>query len=273
MRTAQGENLRYQEIVSVKPACLPIHLNELKRHVNLGLDVAAQDQNLTRYLSEAVQAVEQDSGRALVMQTRKLYLEQWPVEVVELRGCPVVKVDSAVYVDGAGDSTTWDDDDYQVNLADEPARLRPAWNGFWPTARQQEQSICVTFKCGYIIPFTANATTNVLTLQGYTPTNGETWRVSTSEGTLPEGLSANTDYYVVNASGSTCKLSATSGGSAIDITSAGAGMLFLGELDPKAAMALYLKVAMRFEDREGAAYKQCLDGYWGQIYGLRYEGV
>ena len=45
----------------------------------------------------------------------------------------------------------------------------------------------------------------------------------TTTGTLPSGLSTGTTYYIVNASGSTCNLSATSGGSAINTNSAGSG--------------------------------------------------
>jgi hypothetical protein len=45
----------------------------------------------------------------------------------------------------------------------------------------------------------------------------------TTTGTLPSGLSTGTTYYIVNASGATCNLSATSGGSAINTGSAGSG--------------------------------------------------
>ena len=45
----------------------------------------------------------------------------------------------------------------------------------------------------------------------------------TTTGTLPSGLSIATTYYIVNASGATCNLSATSGGSAINTGSAGSG--------------------------------------------------
>ncbi len=269
MRSYCGEQLRYQDVVSVRPASLPVHLTEIKQHIRLGLDISDDDATLSAYLADAVASVEVDSGRALVMQTRKLYLEEWPTDAVEPRFSPVMQVASITRVDGDGDTQTIDDDDYQVNLADEPARIRPAWGMSWPSARKQEQSICVTDRAGYLIPFTANASTNVLTLRGYEPVNGESWRVSTSEGTLPTGLATSTDYYVVEASGATCKLSLTAGGAAIDITTAGLGMLFLGELEPRARMALFLRTAMRYQDREGAAYKQCLDGYWGQIHALR----
>ena len=283
MRTQFGEQLRYQDRVSTKPATLPVHVRALRQHVRLGMDITEEDPTLLDYLREATQAVEQDSGRALVCQTRKLYLDQFPslspntstgpAADIELRGCPVIGVDSIAYTDDAGAVQTWSAASYQVNAADEPARVRYVWGGYYPSARQQEKSICVTYKAGYVIPFSVVASTNVLTLRGITPTNGDVYRVSNSGGDLPTGLETGADYHVIDASGATCKLSLSAGGAAVDITSAGLGLQFLGELNPLATMAIYLRVAMSYADREGAEYDQCFRGYWSKIYGLRYEGA
>ncbi len=45
----------------------------------------------------------------------------------------------------------------------------------------------------------------------------------TTTGTLPSGLSTGTTYYCVNVSTTTCNLSLTSGGAAINTTTAGSG--------------------------------------------------
>lgn len=281
MLTTYGEQLRYQEVVSTAPMSLPVHRAAVKLHARLGLDVNDEDAMLDSYIREATRAVEQDGGRSLVMQTRKTYIDRFPstaygdenIEDIEIRGCPVAAVDSVTYVDNAGATQVWSSASYQVNAADEPARLRYVWGGMWPTARQQEKSICVTAKCGYAIPFTAVASTDVLTWRGYTPVNGDVYRLSNSGGALPGGLSVDTDYYVVNASGSTSKLSLTAGGSAVDITDTGNGIHFLGEISPLAVQAIMLRVALNYVDREGAEYQKCRDGYWSRIYSLRYEGV
>lgn len=57
---------------------------------------------------------------------------------------------------------------------------------------------------------------------GVSFSNGTPVQVSTT-GTLPGGLAANTTYYVVNSSATGVKLAATSGGSAVDLTSQGTG--------------------------------------------------
>jgi hypothetical protein len=76
-------------------------------------------------------------------------------------------------------------------------------------------------------PFTAtDASPAVFTLSdGGSLANGTMVALSAppSPQVLPGGFTAGTTYYVVSASGSTFELSASSGGSAIDSTSAGAG--------------------------------------------------
>lgn len=71
--------------------------------------------------------------------------------------------------------------------------------------------------------FTAVAATDVCTNALLYLLNGTQVTVSNSGGALPTGLSANTTYYVISTSALTYKLSATLGGSAIDITGAGTG--------------------------------------------------
>lgn len=70
--------------------------------------------------------------------------------------------------------------------------------------------------------FTVDAGTDTLTATGHNFTNGTQVKVSSTT-TLPAPLVAGTTYYVINTATNTLKLSATSGGSAIDITSTGTG--------------------------------------------------
>ena len=70
--------------------------------------------------------------------------------------------------------------------------------------------------------FTAVAATDVITSNSHGLSDGDAVFVH-SFGTLPGGLSAGTVYYVRDSTTNTFKLAATSGGSAIDITSTGSG--------------------------------------------------
>lgn len=69
--------------------------------------------------------------------------------------------------------------------------------------------------------FTA-ATTNIITSNAHGLSNGDCVHVSSST-TLPAGLSASTNYYVISATTNTFKVSATLDGTEIDITDTGTG--------------------------------------------------
>ncbi len=72
--------------------------------------------------------------------------------------------------------------------------------------------------------FTVNTTASTLSfLAGTVPTNGATITLVIGAG-APGGLNYTTTYYVVNASGSTCQLATTSGGTPITLTSQGVGL-------------------------------------------------
>lgn len=79
--------------------------------------------------------------------------------------------------------------------------------------------------------FTADSGTDVLTFTGDTTyedyfANGSVVYVNTS-GTLPNPLAENTAYYVIDKAPGSLRLSLTSGGSAVDITTAGSGTHYL----------------------------------------------
>lgn len=71
--------------------------------------------------------------------------------------------------------------------------------------------------------YSANAATNTLTCTvSHGLSNGDRVRVKAhANGTIPGGLSTTIEYYVISASGADLQLALTSGGSAVDITSAG----------------------------------------------------
>lgn len=74
------------------------------------------------------------------------------------------------------------------------------------------------------LTYTVDPATDVITAPAHGRVNGDIVRVKCSQGgVLPGGLAAETDYYVIAATANTLKLSATAGGSAIDITTAGTG--------------------------------------------------
>ncbi len=86
----------------------------------------------------------------------------------------------------------------------------------------------------YISPryaFTVNTGTDVVTATGHIFSNGDTVQVVNEDGGLPGGLSAGPGqtYFAISVSGATLKLSLTSGGSAVDITTAGTGTHYIAQ--------------------------------------------
>jgi hypothetical protein len=72
------------------------------------------------------------------------------------------------------------------------------------------------------VDFTADHTTETFTATGHGMSDGDVVQVTT-DGTLPTGLTADTNYYVINKTDNTFQLSATRGGSVRTITDNGTG--------------------------------------------------
>lgn len=79
--------------------------------------------------------------------------------------------------------------------------------------------------------FDANATTDIIDyVRGSFYVRDNDVIALTTSGSLPAGLDAITQYYVINATINTFKVSLTQGGAAINITSVGSGNHYFGKL-------------------------------------------
>ena len=90
-----------------------------------------------------------------------------------------------------------------------------------------------------IVPFTADSTTDIITLVGHGLADTQEVFLSTT-GTLPAPLVAGTGYFVRDATANTFKLAATSGGAAINLTTNGTGTQYL-TYDPPTAHKLLIE--------------------------------
>lgn len=77
------------------------------------------------------------------------------------------------------------------------------------------------------VPYTVNTTSDVLTVTGkyYFEDNQQVY--VTTEDTAPSPLVPGTTYFVINSTGQSFKLSLTSGGAAINITTSGTGKQYI----------------------------------------------
>ena len=254
-----------------QPSVEPIALAEAKQQIRRIGDTS-EDALIQNYITAARHAVETDTCRSLCWQRWKLILDEY-ADVIEGFKCPLINVESVTYLDFSTPTAqrlTVDSATYTVSKS-EPWRVNPAFTKFWLPPRPQHGSVEITFTSGYLIPFTVDAGTDVLTFTDYTPTNGDSFRLSNSGGQLPQPLDASKTYYIVGASGSTCQLSLTSGGSAINITQAGTGLHFLGTLPGGIKLAMLKHIATSFADREGSdAAANCERSYLQSLRSVQY---
>lgn len=133
--------------VSSPPVLKPVSVDEAKKYCDYDDD--DRDSQFNSWIKAATEAVEQDSERALITQTCKLYLPWFP-SVIEICKPPVTAVSSIAYVDDNGDTQTLSASVYQTNLKRTPPRIMEAYNQVWPTTRDYTDNVVtVTFTAGY----------------------------------------------------------------------------------------------------------------------------
>ncbi|HUW31461.1 MAG TPA: head-tail connector protein [Planctomycetota bacterium] len=235
-------------VVSTPPAAEPMYLDDAKLY--LRVDHTDDDTLIAALIAAARQYAEDVTARAVVCQTRKLYLDNWP-SVIVLPGPPAIEVSSIQYYDLDGSLQTLDTSLYDVDTDSTPGRITVGYGDTWPAVYSIEKAIVVTYICGYATPFSANATTDKLTWSGRAPADGSIVRVTNSGGALPGGLAAGTDYYIITSAAQTCELSLTSGGAKIDLTTAGTGQQFIGEIPAAILQAIRARLGMLYNNREG----------------------
>lgn len=234
------------------PLAEPLHLDEAKAHLRV-TDVNS-DALIAILISVARQRVENFTHRALMLQIWEQAMDAFQACIRPMRS-PLRSVVSISYLDANGAAQTLATTEYTVDKKSEPARIAEAYGKSWPVTQDELNAVMVTFKAGYLTPFTANATTDTLTAKGHVHVNGDLIRLSNSGGAsraLPGGLAENTDYYAINVSGDTLQLSLTPAGATVDITNTGTGAHYLGELPAELRQAMLLILGELYERREEA---------------------
>ncbi len=279
--------MRQYLVQRTAPTVEPLSLVEAKSH--LRVDITDDDALITSLVTAARQYAEQITRRAFIAQrwtsaldtfprpgfnvgSANWYGPQWginpgPLTVLSPEGetgyeiylpyAPTLFVESVQYIDTtspAGILQTLDPTKYQLDLS-EPACLTPAFGTVWPETQMQKGAVTIKFSAGFACPLTADATADTISVPIWPVLAiGATVRLSNTGGTLPAPLQAATDYFVQSVpSAGVYKLSATSGGSAIDITTVGTGTSFVGVVPPGILAWLKIRMGSMYENREEVA--------------------
>lgn len=276
-----GERHAFRELTkrwrrTIDAAAEPLHRDEAKWQAGLAADVSDWDADFDRWISAARRDYEERAEVALITQTWELVLERFPSHgwPIELFRPPVQAIVSIAYVDMAGESQTLDLAECDLDLGSWPALVAPRWGTAWPACRVQPRAVVVTFRAGFATPCTADAAADTLTPLPQIYAEDAAVRLSVSGGALPAGLAARTDYFALNAGATTLQLAATAGGAAVDLTDAGSGALFLGEVPDQALQALRLAAAHWQRNREavgGTNFSELPIGWDALVHSLKWR--
>jgi uncharacterized phiE125 gp8 family phage protein len=133
--------------VGTEPSVEPVSVDEAKLH--LRVDIATENDLITRLIAVARRHSEQLSGKAFITQTLAGGLSGWPRDgVIRLPYMPLQSVTSITYVDADGDTQTLAETVYGVDTKLGLIYLKN--NQSWPTtALRDYDPITVTWVAGY----------------------------------------------------------------------------------------------------------------------------
>lgn len=237
----------------IPPRAEPMSLKEGRKHLRLTEDDPTDEDDLVEsWIASSRESAEDFLGRQLILATWDLTLDRFPCgDVIRVPMPPLRDVVSIAYTAEDGTEDTVSLSDVIVDRSGEPGRIVLKANKSWPSDTLQAASgVVIRFKSGYAVPFTVNAEDDTVTARDHPYVDGDRVRLWNSGGSLPDGLSAQTDYFAAQVSGDDLKLSTEVGGDPIDITGSGSGLHFLGLLPQGVRSAMKLTLGSRFEHRE-----------------------
>lgn len=139
--------MHYRFELDTAPTGEPVTLVEAKAH--LRESSSDEDALITNLIKAARKRIEDETARQFVTATWKMHLDGFPSGDIQIRKCPVVSVSSITYYDTNGDQQTWASSNYETDLVNEPARIRPAYNVVYPSTRSHKlNAVTVTFVAG-----------------------------------------------------------------------------------------------------------------------------
>ena len=233
-------------LATLRPnAALPMDVSVVRQH--LKQDITDDDNLIRLYLGAAMAHVEAQTGRQLLANQFRLILDSFPgpalypgvpyghpfsipPQSILLPRAPLIQVRGIYYIDMAGIQQTVDTGLYVIDPVLDQARITPKFGRIWPIPIPQPGAVWVDFDAGYVNVFTADATADTITIDVWKSLAvGDRVRVSNSGGALPAPLLAQT-YFIQSVIGDgVVKLSATADGAAINLTTVGTGIHYLGQ--------------------------------------------
>jgi uncharacterized phiE125 gp8 family phage protein len=136
---------------TIEPKNLPVDFAEAKKQCEIGESDTAHDSHIKRLIAAATADVERHTRRALITQTWRLSLREFPQgNQIELPRPRLQSVSSITYVNTSGTTVTIDASEYQVSTDASPGYVEPAYSKSWPSVRTETaDAIKITYVAGY----------------------------------------------------------------------------------------------------------------------------
>src|SRR5687768_17927196 len=127
------------------PVGEPLTVDDVYKHLRLPEE--EDSEYIEALITRARQFFEEHDDRRLLTPTWKMTIDHFPYcypanfSAIELPLRPVQTVSFVKYYDGDGVLQTMDPADYAVDLSSFLARIAPAYNTSWPSARLQPNAV------------------------------------------------------------------------------------------------------------------------------------
>lgn len=124
----------------------PLTVQEVKEHSFIETD--CDDSYLASMIVAATEYVQNLINQQIMSATYALRLSKFPRDI-QISRVPLQSVTSIQYVDESGVTQTLAPSEYDVDIFDKPAVIRPAFDKHWPSTRGVRNAVTVTFVSGY----------------------------------------------------------------------------------------------------------------------------
>lgn len=140
----------------VEPQIEPVSVEEAKSQCLIDADITKFDTDLRDWIKAARELAEEYTKRSFIEQVWVYSSPAFPADGcswddagIPLPRGPVIRINSVTYLDNDGARQALTDAQYLQVLDDDPPRLFPAYNTFWPTGRAQQGAVQIEYVAGY----------------------------------------------------------------------------------------------------------------------------
>jgi hypothetical protein len=186
---------------TLDPIIEPVSLESMKNYLRVDDFLTQDDDLISGLISASRERAEDMTARCLIAQEWTFCMDHFPswyghesggyffgehrhprhhsmfrsdnLAIILPRG-PVLSVESITWKDFSGAVNTLDPSLYDVDLLSEPARIRPLYNGCWPFAMWDTNSVVIKFIAGY-----QQTVTETLTVSATAPYTATISRLAT----------------------------------------------------------------------------------------------